>query len=152
MSEENHHVVALSFGGDEGLPDWEKSSLEEIYDFLNPLSSSTEKGSRKKLNDTCSAKIGCVANALIKKMVELQYLDKKNQKMEKVLRHGVRDNQRKEFCTPVNGKIEFVRSFLAKNIIQHKDTSGEAITKAQYTANLLARIVMLIADENSLFN
>eukprot|EP01040_Poterioochromonas_malhamensis_P015360 gene15360-17180_t len=149
MSEDNY-VVALNFGGEDSLPDWEKLSLEEIYDFLNPLASSTEKGSRKKLNDTCIAKIGCTANALIKEMVVSKYLDKKNQKMQKVLRNSVRDNQRKEFCVPVNGKIEFVRTFLAERIIQLKDTSGEAITKAQYTANLLARVIMLIADENSL--
>lgn len=150
MSEEDHHVVALNFGGEEGLPDWEKLSLEEIYDFLNPLPSSTEKVSRKKLNATCSKKIGCIANALIKQMAELKFLDEKNQKMHKTVRDFARDNQRKEFCAPANGKIELVRSFLANNILQHKDATGETISKAQYTANLLARVIMLIADENSL--
>jgi hypothetical protein len=138
--------VNLEFTEEPELPNWNVLGLDAIYDFLNPLETDqATKNLRKKLNKTCSVSVGVVGNALLKQMSEHSYLD--NEKvMQKTLRDGARVNQRIKFLEAKAGKLEFVRNYLAVNISQRKKSDGTIISNLSYSANLLARLVMLGTD------
>lgn len=132
------------------IPDWSCLTLDQIYEILNPKKSDKAASDfKRKLSSCLSQKLCYIGNNLLKTMTDKGFLAPTVKKSMAVIKNE-RELQKTEFVKEKENKCTFVQNFLRANCYHHLNNDGQVVLPREYTENMLARVMMLGKDPNSL--